>query len=100
MSEQITWTHVDKLVRKMHDDKGMLPVGATDAEVTHAFIKWLSGRFNSVENERDVCRLNLEQMRQRVIELESRKVGKTKQRLKDLENQFERILEKLDRHCL
>lgn len=41
MSEQITWTHVDKLVRKMHDDRGMLPLGLTDAEVAHAFIGWL-----------------------------------------------------------
>lgn len=41
MSEQITWTHVDKLVRKMHDERGMLPIGLTDAEVVHTFISWL-----------------------------------------------------------
>jgi hypothetical protein len=53
MSEQITWTHVDKLVRKMHDERGMLQSGMNDAEVTYTMLKFLDRqtRAFSLSNE-------------------------------------------------
>lgn len=85
MSEQITWTHVDKLVRKMHDEKGMLPIGSTDAEVAHSFIKWQ-------ERNRDILLAKLEehdreivQLRYQLDDLKNKPVGKTKKRLELLE---------------
>ncbi|MNC10422.1 hypothetical protein D3C87_1102620 [compost metagenome] len=92
MSEQITWTHVDKLVRKMHDEEGLLPVGNTDAEIAYNFVKFLmnvrtkaeqdyrraSERYYSREGE-------LMRLEQQLKAEREKPAGKTKQRLAKLE---------------
>lgn len=98
MNEQITWTHVDKLVRKMHDNRGMLPIGLTDAEVAHAFIKFLERSLQQSE----ICaesrgasmaslKRELDSTRQQLAEALTTKPGKTKQRLAKLEEQMEHL---------
>lgn len=91
-AEQITWTHVDKLVRDMHDEEGLLPVGNTDAEIAYNFVKFLmnvrtkaekdyqraSERYYSREGE-------LMRLEQQLKAEREKPLGKTKQRLKDLE---------------
>jgi len=103
MSEQITWTHVDKLVRKMHDERGMLPIGLTDAGVTHDFIKWQ-------ERNRDILLAKLEQRDRDIVQLHNQlsaleekartPKSKTKQRLSALEAAVEELQDRLERHCV
>lgn len=81
----ITWTHVDKLVRDLHDARGMLPTGSTDAEVAHAFIKWLSNQYEIAEESLDGRDRELLTLRQQLSEATPIKLGKTKQRLSVLE---------------
>jgi hypothetical protein len=100
MSEQITWTHVDKLVRKMHDNRGMLPIGLTDAEVAHAFIKFLERSLQQSE----ICaesrgasmaslKRELDYANRQLAEALAKKPGKIKQRLEILECQVSRLIE-------
>jgi hypothetical protein len=86
MSEQITWTHVDKLVRKMHDEKGMLPVGLTDAEVAHAFIKWLDRRNGDLIRQTEQMDERCDQLEVELMKLRNAPKSKTKQRLAALES--------------
>ena len=100
MSEQITWTHVDKLVRKMHDDKGMLPIGLTDAEVAHAFIKWLDRRNGDLIRQTEQMDERCDRLEVELMKLRNAPKSKTKQRLAKLEEQVQEITEKLERNCL
>jgi hypothetical protein len=98
MAEQITWTHVDKLVRKMHEERGMLPTGLTDAEITYSFIKWQ-------ERQRSILLLRLEQQDCEAVQLRNQvralaPKSKTKQRLAILEAAVEDLQAKLERNCL
>lgn len=85
MSEQITWTHVDKLVRDMHDEKGMLPIGLTDAEVAYSFLKWIDR--TSADIQRDAATLldHCERLEVEVHKLRNAPKSKTKKRLELLE---------------
>lgn len=94
MSEQITWTHVDKLVRKMLEDRVQMACGNTDAEVAYDFIKFLGRNLNQAE----ICaesrgasmaslKRELESTRQQLSEALTAKPSKTKQRLSALEEQ-------------
>lgn len=87
MSEQITWMHVDKLVRKMHDERGMLPVGLTDAEVAHAFIGWLARENETLGSAGASLESKLARTETSSREAQNRPVkkSKTKERLAALE---------------
>jgi hypothetical protein len=92
MSEQITWTHVDKLVRKMHDEDGLLPVGNTDAEIAYNFVKFLMNVRTKAEkdyrraSERYYAREGeLMRLEQHLKEEREKPKSKTKQRLAKLE---------------
>jgi len=92
MSEQITWTHVDKLVRKMLDDRMQMACGNTDAEVAYDFVKFLERSTTSLENDltehkREALTLKaqLETTREQLAEALTTKPGKTKKRLELLE---------------
>lgn len=87
MSEQITWTHVDKLVRKMHDEKGMLPIGMTDAEVAHAFIKWLDRRNGDLIRQTEQMDERCDRLEVELQKLRAAPKSKTKKRLEALEEQ-------------
>jgi len=87
MSQQITWTHVDKYVREMHDHRGMLETGMTDAEVTLSYIKFIERQLQKAEDalirkDDDIqrTRVELEAVKTRAMQ-----PGKTKQRLAALE---------------
>jgi hypothetical protein len=100
MSEQITWTHVDKLVRKMHDERGMLQSGMNDAEVTYTMIKFLDRqtRTFSQSNEELEARCGaLEVQLMRAKEAQVLPKGKTKQRLAILEERVGQLMQWADR---
>lgn len=82
----ITWTHVDKLVRDMHDERGMLPTGATDAEVAHAFIKWQEKQREHVLRRLEESDREIVQLRYQLDATKVKPVRKTKQRLALLES--------------
>lgn len=87
MSEQITWTHVDRYVRDAHDKRGMLPMGPTDADCTLSYIKWLERALETQERATMAASTRCDRL---VGELESVKanslpVKKSKQRIADLE---------------
>lgn len=82
----ITWTHVDKLVRDMHDERGMLPTGATDAEVAHAFIKWQEKQREAVLSRLEERDREIVQLRYQLDAMKVKPVRKTKQRLALLES--------------
>ncbi|MBP3864204.1 MAG: hypothetical protein J6F32_06950 [Pseudomonas sp.] len=86
----ITWTDVDKLVRKMHEDRGMLPCGSTDAEVAHAYLKYLQRSYRLLEVQKEQVKNRLAaataQKEKLEQELLDRKPNKTKQRLAVLES--------------
>lgn len=100
MSEQITWTHVDKLVRDMHDERGMLPVGMSDAEVAHAFIKWLDRRNGDLIRQAEQMDERCDRLEVELMKLRNAPKSKTKQRLANLEGKVQEIAEKLERYCL
>lgn len=100
MSEQITWTHVDKLVRKMHDERGMLPIGLTDAEVAHSFIGWLDRRNANLILDAQRMDERCDRLEVELLKLRTAPKSKTKQRLANLEGQIKEIAEKLERYCL
>lgn len=87
MSEKITWTHVDKLVRKMHDEKGMLPIGMTDAEVAHAFVKWLDRRNGDLIRQTEQMDERCDRLEVELQKLRTAPKSKTKKRLGALEEQ-------------
>ncbi|MNP45013.1 hypothetical protein D3C76_1389030 [compost metagenome] len=91
MSEQITWTHVDKLVRKMHDEKGMLPIGLTDAEVAHAFIGWLERRNANLILDAQQMDERCDRLEVELMKLRNAPKSKTKQRLEALEKAVEEL---------
>lgn len=93
MAEQITWTHVDKMVRKMHDERGMLPIGLTDAEVTYNLIKYLqrNARILAVQKAQVETELVRTETRLRAVQDNPIKKSKTKQRLAKLEKEVERL---------
>lgn len=93
MSEQITWTHVDKLVREMHDERGMLPVGLSDAEVAYAFIKWMNRRNADLIRETERMDERCDRLEVELLELRNAPKSKTKQRLATLECQVARLIE-------
>lgn len=107
MVNTITWTHVDKLVRDLHDKEGLLPSGNTDAEITYNFIKFLmnvrtkaeqhysraSDRYFSREGE--IMRLEHQLKAE-----QAKPLGKTKQRLKELEEEVARIRRVVDKCTL
>jgi hypothetical protein len=91
MSEQITWTHVDRYVRDAHDKRGMLPMGPTDADCTLSYIKWLERMLDTQSTNGD---RTVEELRRTRVELErvkanSRPLKKSKQRIADLEENVE-----------
>lgn len=85
MSEQITWTHVDKLVRKMHDERGMLAIGLTDAEVAHAFIQWLARQNEKLFQNGTQLEQRCDSLGIQLMQAKNAPKSKTKQRLHDLE---------------
>lgn len=86
MSEQITWTHVDKLVRKMLDDRMQMACGTTDAEVTYNMIKFLERSLSQAELcAQSLGATNSALQRQLKEAQQAPKLGKTKQRLAKLE---------------
>lgn len=92
MTQTITWTHVDKLVRKMHDEEGLLPVGNTDAEIAYNFVKFLMNVRTKAEqdyrraSERYYAREGeLMRLEQQLKAERDKPQGKTKQRLAKLE---------------
>lgn len=100
MSEQITWTHVDKLVRQMLDDRMQMPCGKTDAEVAYDFIKFLGRQVNSLDGDLETkdanllrLRAQLETTQRQLSEARSEPKGKTKARLAKLETQVSRLIE-------
>jgi hypothetical protein len=97
MSEQITWTHVDKLVRKMHDEYGMLPLGATDAEVAHAFIKWLERENGKLSQNDTMLERRCAQLEVELMKLRNAPKSKTKQRLSALETAVEELQARVER---
>ncbi|MNL44556.1 hypothetical protein D3C87_1671390 [compost metagenome] len=86
MSEQITWTHVDKLVRDMHDEKGMLPVGLTDPEVAYSFLKWIDRTSADIQRDAATLLAHCDQLEVELMKLRNAPKSKTKQRLAALES--------------
>lgn len=82
-TNKITWTHVDAHVRRHRERMGMLPIGATDAEVAYNYLKYVESKVSHLERhveERDSI------IASRDAQLKERaKVGKTKRRLDALE---------------
>lgn len=103
MSEQITWTHVDKLVRKMHDNREMLPTGLTDAEVAYSFIKFLERSLQQSEICAESRGASMASLKRELdttrgqLDVALTKPSKTKQRLAKLEEQVAKLLEWADR---
>jgi hypothetical protein len=93
MSEQITWTHVDKLVRKMHDERGMLQSGMNDAEVTYTMIKFLDRQTRTFSQSNEELEARCERLEVEVHKLRNAPKSKTKQRLEKLECQVSRLIE-------
>jgi hypothetical protein len=85
MSEQITWTHVDKLVRKMLDDRGQLACGGNDAEVALVFIKFLGRSLNQAEISVDSRGATIASLQRQLKEAQAVRPGKTKKRIDALE---------------
>lgn len=105
MSEQITWTHVDKLVRQMLDDRMQMPCGKTDAEVAYDFIKFLGRQVNSLDGDLETKVANLLRLRAQLETTQQQlarttKPGKTKTRLAKLEEQMADLQQRLERNCL
>lgn len=98
MSEQITWTHVDKRVRKMHDDRGMLPIGNTDAEVAHAFLGWLQRENETLRSAGASLETKLAWTETSLRAAQNRpiKKAKTKERLAKLEKEVRRLSKMLE----
>ena len=104
MAEQITWTHVDKLVRQLHSEAGLMRVGTTDAEVAYNFVKFLSSARTKAENTALKLSEYLMESERRARNLDHRlslaqqetAKGKTKQRLAILEEQVAKLLEAAD----
>lgn len=97
MSEQITWTHVDKMVRKMLDDRGMLQTGMNDAEVTYNLIKYMQRHERVLELAKEQVENTLanerrmgDVLKKEILDLKSSK-GRTKKRLDKLEQQVEKL---------
>lgn len=94
MSEKITWTHVDKRVREICEERGILPIGDSDAEVAHSLIKFLNGRLRSVENSLTICQDSYaracDSLQQEITKGVSS--GKTKKRLAALEAKVEELV--------
>lgn len=93
MSEQITWTHVDKLVRQQLERRGMIGTGSTDAEVAYEFLKFLcraETRLTETVRVRTEC---LEKSREDLKAVLEQPKSKTKQRLATLECQVARLIE-------
>lgn len=96
----ITWTHVDKLVRDMHDTEGLLPVGNTDAEITYNFIKFLANVRTKAEREYSSMRASLLVKDEQLMIAEQNrraKSPKTKERVTTLEKEVERLAAMLDK---
>lgn len=92
MPEQITWTHVDKLVRKMLDERGMLQSGVNAAEVTYNLIKFLERSLTQAELCADSRGATVASLQRQLKEAQQApKLGKTKQRLDALEKEVNRI---------
>lgn len=98
MSEQITWTHVDKLVRKMLDDRMQMPCGSSDAEVAYDFVKFLDRCLEDAERDVGVKLSLIEVLHREIAQLKNKPKSKTKQRLANLEGQVKEISEKLERY--
>lgn len=103
MSEQITWTHVDKLVRKMLDERGMLARAMNDAEVTYDLIKFLERSLHQSEICADSrgalmasLKRELDSTRQQLAEALTTKPSKTKKRLDALEKAVRDLQNKPD----
>lgn len=91
MSEQITWTHVDRYVRDAHDKRGVRPMGPTDADCTLDYIKWLERTLAQKERTVAVRTELLATTRRQLAEAKSRPLKKSKQRIADLEENVEII---------
>lgn len=87
MSQKITWTHVDRYVREMHDHRGMLETGMSDAEVTLSYIKFIERQLRKNEETLQIRSeaLDAKCHELRAIAAQCQPVGKTKQRLAKLE---------------
>lgn len=85
MSEQITWTHVDKLVREQLERRQMIGTGATDAEVAYEFVKFLCRAETRLTETVRVRTDMLEASRGELKTLLGQPKSKTKQRLAVLE---------------
>lgn len=94
MLEQITWTHVDKMVRKMLEDKGQIACGSTDAEVTYDCIRSLRRqlRILEVQKEQVETKLAWTETQLRAAQDNPVKKSKTKERLAKLECQVSRLI--------
>lgn len=91
MTQIITWTHVDRLVRDMYDERGMLPVGATDAEVAHAFIKWQEKQRGIVLRDLEERDREIVQLRYQLEAMKAKPLRKTKERLAEIEENIDFI---------
>ncbi|MNP72814.1 hypothetical protein D3C76_1694380 [compost metagenome] len=69
----------------MHDEKGMLPIGMTDAEVAHAFIKWLDRRNEDLIRQTERMDERCDRLEVELMKLRNAPKSKTKQRLAALE---------------
>lgn len=92
MNQQITWTHVDQLVRRMHEDRGLLPLGLTDAEVAHSFIKWLQAENETLRRGGEAQEKRADWAENALKALQSKPTGKTKKRLTALEAKVEELV--------
>lgn len=90
MSEQITWTYVDRYVRDAHDKRGMLPMGPTDADCTLSYIKWLERTLETQERATIAASTRCDRLVGELAELK-RPLKKSKQRIADLEENVEII---------
>lgn len=86
MPNKITWTHVDRVSRQILENRGMLAVGATDAEVTCSLIAYLERSLTLKEEAFQGRMSEIDRLRHQVEQL-SRVVpkSKTRQRLAALE---------------
>lgn len=84
MSEQITWTHVDRYVRDAHDNRGMLPIGPTDAGCALAYIKWLERTLEHTEKAMEQVGIRCDRAEAEIVRIKAAP-KKSKQRIADLE---------------
>lgn len=80
---KITWTNVDAVSRKILEDRGILPSGATDAEVALSLIGFLDRSLRASDENRFQLQASVDRLGRQLAAQCS--PGKTKDRVSALE---------------